>query len=209
MEITPENQKWKENYKLLVGSILPRPIAFVTTVDSSGIVNAAPFSFFTAICADPMLICFSPMRNGTGAKKDTLANIEATKEFVINIVNEEMAEQMNICAANYSSSVDELDESGLTKSKSITVKPPRVQQSLVHLECKLHEVLHFGDNAGSGSLVIGKVEHIHVDDTLYENGKINAEKLKPIGRMAGSIFTKPMTDIFEMARPTQPSSPNE
>lgn len=201
MEITTGNLEWREAYKLLVGSILPRPIAFVTTVDEEGVVNAAPFSFFTAICADPLLICFSPMRRGNdGAKKDTLLNIEATKEFVINIVSEDFVEQMNICATEFPSEVDEVEVSGLNKSASIKVKPPRIKESKVHLECTLYETLHFGEHAGAGSLVIGKVEHVHISDELYDNGRINTEKLNPIGRLAGHMYTRPMAETFEIVR---------
>src|SRR4051812_2990056 len=113
MDMSPETMEWRDAYKLLIGSILPRPIAFVSTVDEKGIANAAPFSFFTAICADPMLICFSPMRRGSdGAKKDTLVNIEKTKQFVINIVSENMAQQMNECAIEFAPDVDELEVAG-------------------------------------------------------------------------------------------------
>ncbi|MED3573186.1 flavin reductase family protein [Cytobacillus praedii] len=205
MEINPGNLKWKDAYKLLVGSILPRPIAFVTTLDEMGIVNAAPFSFFTAICADPLLICFSPMRRGTdGKKKDTLANIEATGEFVINIVSEDWVEKMNICASEFPAEIDELDTSGLQKESSQFVKPPRVKESKVHLECSLFQIHHFGEHPGAGSLVIGKVEHVHVAEELYENGRINTDKLKPVGRMAGQMYTKPLGDVFELVRKTNP-----
>lgn len=111
MEINPGSLQWRDAYKLLVGSILPRPIAFVSTINKNGSANAAPFSFFTAICADPMLICFSPMRRGTdGAKKDTLLNIEENGQFVINIVSSDMAEQMNDCAIEFPSEVDEIEK---------------------------------------------------------------------------------------------------
>lgn len=201
MEITTGNLEWREAYKLLVGSILPRPIAFVTTIDREGVVNAAPFSFFTAICADPLLICFSPMRRGSdGAKKDTLLNIEATKEFVINIVSEDFVEKMNICAGEFPAEIDEAEVSGLNKSASFKVKPPRIKESKVHLECTLYEALHFGEHAGAGSLVIGKVEHVHITDELYDNGRINTEKLNPIGRLAGHMYTKPMAETFELIR---------
>ncbi|USK57276.1 flavin reductase family protein [Cytobacillus solani] len=205
MEITPGNLEWKDAYKLLVGSILPRPIAFVTTINEMGIVNAAPFSFFTAICADPMLICFSPMRRGTdGKKKDTLANIEETREFVINIVSEDWTEKMNICATEFPAEMDELDISGLRKESSQMVKPPRVKESKIHLECSLYQVLQFGEHPGAGSLVIGKVEHVHVAEELYEKGRINTDKLKPVGRMAGQMYTKPLGDVFELVRKTNP-----
>src|SRR4051794_19532984 len=149
MEVSPHTLEWRDAYKLLIGSILPRPIAFVSTIDEGGIANAAPFSFFTAICADPMLICFSPMRRGSdGAKKDTLVNIEKTKQFVINIVSENMAKQMNDCAVEFIAEVDEIEIAGLTKEASRLVKVPRIKESLVHLECELYQVLDFGDKAG-------------------------------------------------------------
>ncbi len=205
MEVQPESLNWQDAYKLVIGSILPRPIAFVSTVDKKGVHNLAPFSFFTAISAEPMLICFSPMRNGTdGSKKDTLLNIEATKEFVINIVSHTFVEEMNECATNFASDVDEFEQAGLTKCPSKTVVPSRVKESKVHLECELHEVLHFGDQPGSGSLVIGKVKHVHVDDDLFDRGRIDSMKLEPIGRLAGQTYTKPMSDTFEIARKTLP-----
>ncbi|TDL35259.1 flavin reductase family protein [Jeotgalibacillus sp. S-D1] len=201
MDVQPHSLNWKEAYKLMIGAILPRPIAFVSTIDAKGIPNLAPFSFFTAISAEPMLICFSPMRNGEdGSKKDTLINIEETKEFVINIVSEDLAEQMNDCAANFPADLDEFEQVGLTKAQSSTVLPPRVHESRIHLECVLHEVLHFGEQPGSGSLVIGKVQHIHVDDGLYFDGKIDSKALQPIGRLAGQVYTKPMSDTFELIR---------
>lgn len=201
MDIQPSSLAWKDAYKLMVGSILPRPIALVSTINKEGIANIAPFSFFTAISAEPMLVCFSPMRRGTdGSKKDTLLNIESTNEFVINIVSEEIVEKMNITATEFPSEVDEFIESGFTKEQSVLVTPPRVKESLVQLECTLHEVLHFGDAPGAGSLVIGKVESIHISDELYFDGKIETRKLNPVGRMAGSMYTKSISDMFELQR---------
>jgi flavin reductase (DIM6/NTAB) family NADH-FMN oxidoreductase RutF len=207
MEISPEKLEWREAYKLLVGSILPRPIAFVTTVDNSGIANAAPFSFFTAICADPLLICFSPMRRGSdGAKKDTLNNIESTGQFIINIVNEDIARQMNDCAIEFPPDIDELEQVGLTKAQGSKINVPRINKSRISLECELYQVLHFGDHPGAGSLVIGKVVHVHVDDELYDHGRIDTEKLRPIGRMAGNSFTDPLGKTFEMIRKQRPET---
>ncbi|MGX6444168.1 flavin reductase family protein [Neobacillus sp. K501] len=202
MEITPESLGWRDAYKLLIGSILPRPIAFVSTMDINGVANAAPFSFFTAICAEPMLICFSPMRRGSdGAKKDTLVNIENTKQFVINVVSEEMAKQINDSAAEYGPEVDEIEQVGLTKEPSVKVKVPRIKESLVHLECELYQILDFGDHPGSGSLVIGKVVNVQVADQLLSNWRIDTTLLQPIGRMAGNSYTNPLGKIFEMIRP--------
>ncbi|MBS8263606.1 flavin reductase family protein [Mesobacillus boroniphilus] len=202
MEIKTESLEWRDAYKLLQGSVLPRPIAFVSSQDENGNANLAPFSFFTVISANPMMVCFSPMRRGTdGAKKDTLKNIESTKEFVINIVSEEFVQQMNDCATEFASDVDEFEASGLNKVDSVSVKPSRVKESKVHLECVLDQVLHFGgEEAGAGSLVIGKVVHVHVEDDLYENGRINSEKLNPVGRLAGATYTLPLAKTFELQR---------
>jgi flavin reductase (DIM6/NTAB) family NADH-FMN oxidoreductase RutF len=202
LEIKTDTLEWREAYKLLQGSVLPRPIAFVSSQDENGNANLAPFSFFTVISANPMMVCFSPMRRGTdGAKKDTLKNIEGTKEFVINIVSEEFVQQMNDCATEFTSDVDEFEASGLTKVDSVAVKPSRVKESKVHLECVLDQVLHFGgEEAGAGSLVIGKVVHVHVADELYESGRINSEKLNPVGRLAGATYTLPLAKTFELQR---------
>jgi flavin reductase (DIM6/NTAB) family NADH-FMN oxidoreductase RutF len=205
MELKPDAMEWQDAYKLLVGSVLPRPIAFVSTIDQEGRSNLAPFSFFTGICADPMLICFAPMIRGTdGSKKDTLLNIEENREFVINVVSEEFANEMNDTAIEYAADIDEFQAAGFTKETSATVRPPRVKESKVHLECELHELLHFGNNPGSGSLVIGRVKLVHIEDDLYANGKIDTEKLKPIGRLAGPTFTKPTADMFTLVRKKRP-----
>ncbi|MBT2642392.1 flavin reductase family protein [Bacillus sp. ISL-41] len=202
MEIKTDQLEWRDAYKLLQGSVLPRPIAFVSSQDENGNANLAPFSFFTVISSNPMMVCFSPMRRGTdGAKKDTLKNIESTKEFVINIVSEAFVQQMNDCATEFASDVDEFEASGLTKVDSVAVRPSRVKESKVHLECILDQVLHFGgEEAGAGSLVIGKVVHVHVEDSLYENGRINSEKLNPVGRLAGATYTLPLAKTFELQR---------
>lgn len=201
MEIRPDTLPWQDAYKLLIGSVLPRPIAFVSTKNTEGVANVAPFSFFTAICADPMLVCFAPMIRGTdGDKKDTLKNIESTKEFIINIVSEEICEQVNQAATDFAYGIDEFEMVGLTKIDGTTVNVPRVKESLVGLECELFELLHFGENKGAGSLVIGKVVNVHVNDDLYENGKINTEKLNPVGRLAGHSYTKAITDTFAIER---------
>ncbi|MFD1019221.1 flavin reductase family protein [Thalassobacillus hwangdonensis] len=201
MEIKPNTLEWPDAYKLLIGSVLPRPIAFVSTCDEDGNTNLAPFSFFTGICADPLLVCFAPMiSSADGEKKDTLINIEKTKEFVINVVSEEFVQQMNDTAIEYEPGIDEFQEAGFTKQDSTTVRPPRVKESKVHLECELHELLHFGDQPGAGSLVIGKVRLVNVQDDLYVDGRIDTEKLNPIGRMAGPTYTKAIAKTFQLQR---------
>ncbi|MFW5434511.1 flavin reductase family protein [Paenibacillus apiarius] len=201
MQIAPHELHWKDAYKLLIGSILPRPIAFVSTIDGEGTANLAPFSFFTGICAEPLMVCFAPMRRGTdGSKKDTLANIEATGEFVVNIVGERIVEPMNETAAEYRPDVDEFEAAGLTKVPSEIVRPYRVKESDVHMECVLHDIITFGEQPGAGSLVIGKVELMHISDELYADGKISTEKLLPVGRMAGHVYTRAASDTFVLER---------
>lgn len=190
--IDPRSQSYRDNYKLMIGSILPRPIAFVSTISADGIANLAPFSFFTGITSQPPTVCFASTRRGSsGDKKDTLVNIEATGEFVINFVNEEIAEAMNETAAEFPPEVDEFAMTGLTQVSSERVRPPRVQESPIHMECKLYQVINIGPEApGGGSLVIGEIVLFHVRDELYENGRIDTGLLRPIGRLAGEEYTK-------------------
>lgn len=201
MQVEPHSLPWQDAYKLMIGAIVPRPIAFVSTIDEQGIANLAPFSFFTAICPDPMMVCFSPMRRGSdGAIKDTLANIQQTREFVINIVSEHLAAPMNDTAIEFNPEVDEFEIVGLSKLPSTLIKPPRVAECAVQLECVLDQILDFGQHPGSGSLVIGRVVCIHIDDNVYADGKINSDKLQPIGRMAGNVFTRAAKDTFVLER---------
>ncbi|ARU61650.1 hypothetical protein CBW65_11955 [Tumebacillus avium] len=200
MQLDPATLSWEAAYKYLNGAILPRPIAFVSTVDGEGNTNLAPFSFFTAVAANPLTICFSVMRRGTdGEKKDTLVNIENTKEFVVNVVSESFANQMNVTATEFPHGVSEFSESGLTPVPSTVVQAPRVKESLVNFECKLTEIVHIGDGKGAGSLVIGQVVQVHVDDEIHFDGKIDTHKLQPIGRLAGADYVR-VTDTFEMVR---------
>lgn len=206
MNIEPHALPWQDAYKLLIGSVVPRPIALVSTISEEGIANLAPFSFFTGICAEPMMICFAPMRRGSdGEIKDTLANIIATRQFVVNIVGEHIAEAMNDCAIEYARGVDEFEQVGLTKTPSIAVAPPHAAECDVHLECELHQTIELGDNPGAGSLVIGRVVLVHVRDELYHNGKIDLLKLRPIGRLAGQTYTRAASDTFVLQRKTTPA----
>jgi len=201
MQIDPQSLPWELVYKYLNGAILPRPIAFVSTVNEAGQTNLAPFSFFTAVAANPLTICFSVMRRGSdGEKKDTLRNIEATGEFVVNIVSERIAEPMNIAAGEFPPEISEFDQSGLTPVPSVLVRAPRVQESLVNFECRLREIVHVGEAKGAGSLILGEVVQIHVDDRIHRDGKIDTQALAPIGRLAAAEYVR-VTDVFEMKRP--------
>ncbi|HWI51187.1 MAG TPA: flavin reductase family protein, partial [Symbiobacteriaceae bacterium] len=156
MLLDPASLPWRDAYKLMIGSILPRPIAWVSTVSKEGVFNLAPFSFFTVVAAEPMTICFSPMRHSNGGKKDTLINIEETGEFVVNIVSEPLAEAMNQTSAALAPEVDEFQVAGLTPVPSESVRVPRVGESLVAYECRLLQVVEVGEaQAGAGALVLG------------------------------------------------------
>ena len=200
--IDPAQFAYGDIYKLMTGAIVPRPIAFVSTLDASGVRNLAPFSYFTACSSNPPMICFTAsVRRGPIPQKDTLTNIEATREFVVNIVSEEIAAQMNLTAAEVPPEVDEFALSGLTPLASDLVKPPRVAESKFHMECALHQILRLSDQPGGGILVIGKVLRFHVLESLLDNGKIDPHRLKAIGRMGGSSTYSYTTCTFDMERP--------
>jgi len=199
--IDPAAANYQDVYKLLIGAIVPRPIAFVSTLSPEGVRNLAPFSFFTAISANPPVICFCPMRRtGADPHKDTMRNISTTREFVVNIVSEEFAEKMNICSGDFPPEVDEFEAAGLTPLASDLVKPARVAESHVHMECKLYLTIEIGEQPGSGNLVLGEVIRLHVDDDYVDNFRIDPDKLRAIGRMGGNLYTR-TSDRFEMIRP--------
>lgn len=201
MTIDPQQESPQDVYKLMVGSIVPRPIAFVSSLSPDGHANLAPFSFFTAVSANPPVICFSPLvRAADGKRKDTLQNIEATGEFVVNIVSEEFAPAMNQCSFDFPPEIDEFAISGLTPLASEVVKPPRVAESLIHFECKLLQVVHVSPKPLGGSLVIGEVLRFHVDNAVINQFRINPQRLHAIGRMGGPTYTR-TTDRFDMERP--------
>lgn len=201
IDIDPDTLSNQERYKLLIGSVLPRPIAFVSTISPEGVPNLAPFSFFTGVCSNPMIICFSPMIRGSdGQKKDTLRNIEATGEFVVHVVTEAIVEQMNQTAAEYPPEVSEFEMAGFTPVPSQKVKPFRVKESPVQMECRLHQIVPLGEDVGCSSLVLGRVVQLHVSPDVYQEGKIITAKLKPVARLAGSSYAR-VTDTFDLERP--------
>jgi len=205
--VDPQAATATDVYKLMVGVIVPRPIAFVSSVSADGVLNLAPFSFFTAISANPPVVCFSPMVRGSdGARKDTLCNIEATKEFVVNVVSEDFVQQMNICSTEFSPEVDEFAASRLTPIPSDLVKPPRVAESRVNMECRLLQIVTVSEKPLGGSLVIGEVLRFHVADEVFRDFKIDPDLLRPVGRMGGPTYTR-VTDRFDLERPSSPPPP--
>jgi flavin reductase (DIM6/NTAB) family NADH-FMN oxidoreductase RutF len=187
--------------RLLVGVIVPRPIAFVSTISLDGVANLAPFSFFTAVCPKPPVVCFcNSVRTRDGSKKDTLRNVEATGEFVLNVVSEDFAQQMVTCSGEYPPDVSEFELSGLTPIASDLVKPPRVKESHVQMECRLLQVVTVSSEPGGGSLVMGEVLRFHVDDSVLVNDRVDPDRLRPVGRMGGLEYVR-TTDRFSMTRP--------
>jgi len=186
----------------MIGAIIPRPIAWVSTCGSSGVGNLAPFSFFNAVSSDPPCIMISVARKPNGEKKDTLKNIEETNTFVVNLVNEALVEVMNQTSADYPYGVDEMQKVGLTPAPSLFCKASRVLESPIQLECKLYRSLEIGEGktAGSTTLIVGQILAMHVRDDVYDQGKIRPEVLKPIARLAGASYSK-LGEIFEVARP--------
>jgi flavin reductase (DIM6/NTAB) family NADH-FMN oxidoreductase RutF len=181
----------KENYKLIVGSIIPRPIALVSTLSADGNRNLAPFSFFTAITSRPPTLCFASSRkSGSAIKKDTLSNIESGGEFVVNIVSESLAVQTHQAAGDFAPELDEFEITGLTPLPSLLVKPARVKESEINLECRLYKSIEIGDGqAGSGTLIIGEILVYHIEDRLLVNGRIDPASLKPVAKLAGTEYT--------------------
>jgi len=200
--IDPGSNDPRDIYSLMTGIIVPRPIAFVSTINAAGQRNLAPFSFFTGISANPPVICFAPMVRGSdGSRKDTLRNIDAMSEFVVNVVSEEIAQQMNACAPEFPPEVDEFEISGLTPVVSDLVRPPRVGESKVSMECRLLQLVTVSEKPLGGSLVIGEVLRFHVAGELVDHFRIDSDKLRAIGRMAGPEYVK-TTERFSMVRPT-------
>ncbi len=205
MIIEPRDHEPRNIYRLMTGVIVPRPIAFVSTVSADGLRNLAPFSFFTAISANPPVICFSPMIRGRDAStKDTLRNIQATREFVVSVVTEEIAEQMNATSADVPPDVDEFTLAHLTPVPSDVVRPPRVRESPVNMECRLVQIVEISPKPLGGSLVIGEVLRFHIADELVSNYFVDPDRLKAIGRMCGGTYVR-TGQRFDMERPVWPS----
>ena len=190
MQFHTENTDPSVLYKLLTGTIIPRPIGWISTVDSYGINNLAPFSYFNMVSHDPPCVMFSTGRTNN-TNKDTLNNVLQNSQFVVNLVTVDVVEQMNATAEAVPSDVDEFELTHLTPIDSVTIQPKRVKESPIHLEC---EMIHhyFIDNgaAGGACVVIGKIKMIHIDDSiLMENNRINLEIYKPVARLAGSNYS--------------------
>jgi flavin reductase (DIM6/NTAB) family NADH-FMN oxidoreductase RutF len=202
----PRHESVVNIYKLMIGAIVPRPIAFVSSLDGRGVRNLAPFSYFTAVSADPPVVLFCPSvrredpQRGLAAHKDTLLNVIATREFVVNVVTESIAEKMNATSAQVPPEVDEFKLVGLTPLPSEMVKPPRVAESPVQMECRLLRIIEVSDRPAGGSIVLGEVVRFHTGEDLIENFRIDPDKLAAVGRMGGPTYVR-TRDRFDLERP--------
>lgn len=198
MDFNPTDLGEKQVYKLLSGSVVPRPIAWVSTISESGVLNLAPYSFFTVASRNPPMLCISVgpgVGEREGTEKDTLVNIRSQKEFVINVVSVDLGNQMQKSSENFSPEVNEFEAVGLTPIESLAVSAKRVKEAPIQMECKLHQIIPLGTD----HLIIGQMVHYHIQDEYYlGNYKVNLEKLDPLGRLAGSFSE--MKGLFTLPR---------
>lgn len=200
MQLDPQEMDQKSIYKILTGTIIPRPIGWISSIGEDGVFNLAPFSYFNAVGDDPPHVMFSASRTNNSIK-DTLNNVLKSKQFVVNMVTEDLVDQMNETANPIPAHESEFDFAKLTPIPSLKVKPPRVQGSPVVMECELvhHYTLENHKNGGS-TIIIGKVVMFHIDDAiLLDDAKINLEKYRPVSRLAGSNYAK-LGEIFTIKR---------
>lgn len=200
MELDPDQMEQKSIYKLLTGIIIPRPIGWISSISKEGIFNLAPFSFFNAVGDDPPHVMFSTSR-GNNTNKDTLTNVLDTKQFVVNMVTEALAEQMNSTAQPIPAHESEFDFANLTPIPSLKIKPPRVKESLITMECELvHHYTLEQHKFGGATIMIGKIVMFHVDEKVWlDDYKINLDTYKPIARLAGAHYAK-MGELFSIKR---------
>jgi flavin reductase (DIM6/NTAB) family NADH-FMN oxidoreductase RutF len=195
MQIDPSAQSRLENYKLLSNLVVPRPIAWVSSHGPGGVINLAPFSFFNAVSGDPLYLLFSVGKSDNDGLKDTAKNIEASREFVVNLVTEDLFDAMNISAADFPAELSELDAAHLHAAPSVRIKVPRVAEAQASLECKLHSTQLLGTN----TLIIGEVVMFHVADHLLGPG-LQVNNFAPIGRLGSPSVYCRTTDRFDIAR---------
>jgi len=199
MKIIPSTLHGKALHDFFASVVVPRPIAFVSTVDAEGRYNAAPFSAFTRLTNDPPILVFASARRGN-KKKDTVANIEAVGDFVVNMVDENLSEAMNQAAANYPPEIDEIKEVGLTALKSDMVKSPRIAEAPISMECRLVQIVEFGNKPNRNSIILGEILIVHIRDEVITQGKIDFLKAKIIARLGDDDLYCRTTDVFKMKR---------
>lgn len=204
LTINPKEIPQPKLHQYLLGSIGPRPIAFASTMDEQGRPNLSPFSFFNVFSSNPPILIFSPARRGRdNTTKHTLENALKTKECVINIVNWDIVQQMSLASTEYPEGVSEFAKSGLTAVPSQMVKPMRVMESPVQMECKVNEVIALGTNGGAGNLIICEVLLMHLhENILDDDGRISPEKIDQVARMGGHWYTRANKGLFQLPQPS-------
>lgn len=201
MKIDPAQTSQKDVYKILTGSVIPRPIGWISSISKDGNLNLAPFSFFNAVGEDPPHVMFSTVRSGN-TNKDTLNNVLETKQFVVNMATEELVEAMNATSVNLPPDGNEFEFAGLTPIASDLISPPRVKESPISFECELVHHYNLEDHKdGGATIMIGRIVMFHVDESvLLPDYKINMETYRPIARLAGYNYAK-LGEIFAIKRP--------
>lgn len=202
MELDPSQLDRQGNYKLLIGSVVPRPIAFITTKGTDGSVNAAPFSFYNVVASEPPMIMVAVLRRN-GTMKDTARNISNTREFVVNAVDRDLIETANACSADFPPDVSEVRALGIETVPSRKIGVPGVAASKVRMECRLVTMLPLGQGPNA-DLVIGEIVHFFVEDSLYRDGKIDLDLFRPVARLAGTDYCE-LGAAFSLPRPATPS----
>lgn len=187
MEIDAQSLSTEATYKLMIGSVVPRPIAWLTTISPSGLVNAAPFSAYTMVSIRPPIVIVNCARRAL-VSKDTARNAEATRGFVLNVVSEDLASLVHKTAEFYPPEVSETDALGIELAPSRRVAAPRIAAAPVNLECKLLQILEFGEERDQN--LVGEVVYFHVRDSIYENGKIDQTRLRPLARLGGPTYAR-------------------
>ncbi|MCX6613811.1 MAG: flavin reductase family protein [Acidobacteria bacterium] len=201
MIIKSEDTSPKDLYKLMIGMVVPRPIAWVSTVGEDGTNNLAPYSFFNAISGDPPVVCFAPSRKPAGDnKKDTFRNLESSGVFVVNIVSEHLAEAMNQSAADVPPEVDEFALAGVSVEPATMIEAPMVKEALAKMECRVRQIIPLGDRPTSGILVLGDVLCFHFVEGLVDNFKVDPAMLNAVGRMGGTSYCD-TRHRFDLTRP--------
>ncbi|NRD19111.1 flavin reductase family protein [Winogradskyella eckloniae] len=192
-------------HSYLLSAVAPRPIAFASTMDTNGLPNLSPFSFFNVFSANPPILIFSPARRvRDNTIKHTLENVEATKEVVINVVNYDIVQQMSLTSTEYPKGTNEFEKAGLTMVASDIVKPFRVAESPIQLECKVNEIVKLGTEGGAGNLVICEVVKLHIsEDVLNTDQTVNQEALDLVARAGGSYYSRAKKGFFEIPKPLQ------
>ena len=203
IEHNPKELDHKERHNLLLSAVAPRPIGFTSSVDGKGKVNLAPFSFHNAFSSNPPIIGISPAYSGkTGKIKNTLSNILDTKEFALSVVNYDMVEQMNLCAADFPKDVNEFEKSGLTPHKSKIISVPGVAESPIIMECKFVKHIEFSNKPGSGNLILGEVVYFHSNkNIILDSGHIDPDKMDQVSRLGMNWYSRANSGLFELPAP--------